>query len=789
MRQWPRAAAVGAILVCLASCGPLGRPRACSVDADCSSGSFCAQGSCTDMRADDCRRVACTVSIVAPGSTAYTEGAVAFQVSISGTVPDTVELLRDGGPLATLTPPYQYTWDTSAEAEGTHEIVARATQGPTVFASEPRAVVVSRTPHTIAISTPSSTMFANGPVAFQLTLTGLPPDRVTLLKDGAVLTTLAPPYEYTWDTAAVPEGTYQFVARATQGSAAFTSEPRTIVVSRAARAVAIAAPSATTFTNGQIAFKLMFSGPPPESVELLKDGSLLAALAPPYEYTWNTAAEPEGSYRFVARARQAGTTYSSEPRSVVVDRTPPVVVAQSPAPGDTNVALRAPIYVQFSEPVKLSADAAGGVVSLTGAGGAVLSANITLSSDQQRLLVSYVLDPAVPSDVALSLRSGITDLAGNPLTLPAPWGWHMPLWQRLGPYVRQAGWISGIDLAVDATGRPTVAWLEQDGISVARWTGELWEKLGTAIHGPGAVNSTPVVALKPSGDPVLAWTEDTDSDPNRIVSRIFVKQKTVNGWDYVGQNPVGQDGSETLSPSLAVDSSGVIWLGSREHMAGSAQHAVVRRFDGYLYWVQEGANLNRAERNAEAPKLAFDGNGTLWAAWTESAGFGGIDNYLVYDVFTSQLLPGGWTSIGGVLNANASAPAYNVKLVPVPGGFPVVTWSERVGSFSYNSWYRVLGFGVWGQQQPAAYSSVATPPMSATNGYLYSPGRVSPYVMSASPINQAAWNSVGTEDIKMSPSSAVSYTTIQATASGDVLVFWVEGEGSLSSLYVKRLNR
>src|SRR5512143_2575888 len=104
MGQWPKAAAVGAILICLASCGPLGRPRACSVDADCSSGSFCAQGSCTDMRADDCRRVPCTVSIAAPGSTAYTEGAVAFQVSISGTVPDTVELLRDGGSLATLTP-------------------------------------------------------------------------------------------------------------------------------------------------------------------------------------------------------------------------------------------------------------------------------------------------------------------------------------------------------------------------------------------------------------------------------------------------------------------------------------------------------------------------------------------------------------------------------------------------------------------------------------------------------------------------------------------------------------
>jgi hypothetical protein len=69
-----------------------------------------------------------------------------------------------------------------------------------------------------------------------------------------------------------------------------------------------------------------------------------------------------------------------------------------------------------------------------------------------------VLDPALPSDVALSLRPGITDLAGNALVLPAPWGWHMPVWQRLGPFVRQATRITGFDLALDVFGTPTVVW-------------------------------------------------------------------------------------------------------------------------------------------------------------------------------------------------------------------------------------------------------------------------------------------------------------------------------------------
>src|SRR5512142_1326674 len=124
MSHWPMAAAIAAELVCLVGCGPRGAPRTCSGDSECSSGSLCAQGVCTELRADDCRRVACTISIVAPSSSAFTDGTVAFQVNVSGTVPDTVELLEDGGPLAKLSPPYQYTWDTSTASEGTHEVVA-----------------------------------------------------------------------------------------------------------------------------------------------------------------------------------------------------------------------------------------------------------------------------------------------------------------------------------------------------------------------------------------------------------------------------------------------------------------------------------------------------------------------------------------------------------------------------------------------------------------------------------------------------------------------------------------
>jgi hypothetical protein len=773
MRHWPKAAAIGAALVCIASCGPLGTPRSCTGDSDCSSSSVCAQGVCADMRADDCRRVACAVSIVAPSSTSFTGGAVAFQVSISGTVPDKVELLRDGSPLATLPPPFLYTWDTSAEGEGSHEIVARATQGPTVFVSEPRTVVVSRTLRAISISSPSSTIFADGLVPFQLTLSGMPPDKVDLLKNGSLLATLSPPYEYTWDTTLEAEGTYQIVARGSLGSAVFSSEPRTVVVSRVAQAVAISSPVATAFTNGQVTFEVIFSGFPPDAVELIKNGSPFAVLEPPYQYSWDTTSEPEGTYQVVARATQGGKTYSSEARTVVVDRTPPVVVGHSPASGDTNVALRAPVYVQFSEPVLLPAGAAGSVVSLTGAGSAALSAQVDLSGDLQTLLISYAPDPAVPSDVALSLRPGITDLAGNPLVLPAPWGWHMPMWQRLGT-VRQAPGIGGCDLALDAAGRPTVAWSEADGLWVARWTGNAWETIGASIRGPGTFASGPLIALKPTGDPVLAWYEDTDPG-SAILYQIIVKHRTPNGWDYMGQNPVGEPG--TNLSDLVIDAGGGVWLGTNDCIGCAVSHAVVRKYDGSMYWPRQGGSLNRAARNATGPRLAFDAGGALWAAWTESAGFPGIDNYLVYDVFTSRLEAGVWAGVGGALNANASAPAYSVSVVSVPGGFPALTWKERLGSFNYKAWYRAAGAYGWGSQQPAAYPSTTTPPLAATGSYLYSAG---PSIVYRS-LPGGAWESVGADEFHTSASPVA----IRTTVSGEVLLLWMEA----ASLTVSRLNR
>jgi hypothetical protein len=95
----------------------------------------------------------------------------------------------------------------------------------------------------------------------------------------------------------------------------------------------------------------------------------------------------------------------------------------------------------------------------------------------------------------------------------------------------------------------------------------------------------------------------------------------------------------------------------------------------------------------------------------------------------------------------------------------------------------------WGGQQPAVSSFYGSPPIAVTGGYLYSPRNAAPYVMYGSLPGQAAWAAVGVDDFRISPTAVVLGEVIRATASGEILLAWLESEGSSMSLFVKRLNR
>ncbi|OJH38270.1 Ig-like domain-containing protein [Cystobacter ferrugineus] len=96
------------------------------------------------------------VTITSPADTFYSSTSVTIAVEVRGGVADAVQLLKDGELLATPTAaPFQYTWDTTLEAEGEYTITARAVRAEKSFVSAPVKVIVDRTNLQVASRTPA----------------------------------------------------------------------------------------------------------------------------------------------------------------------------------------------------------------------------------------------------------------------------------------------------------------------------------------------------------------------------------------------------------------------------------------------------------------------------------------------------------------------------------------------------------------------------------------------------------------------------------------------------------
>jgi Bacterial Ig domain len=103
-----------------------------------------------------------TVGLSSPSGTAYTNGTLNVQATVSGGTPESLELLRNGTSLATLSAPYTYAWDTSALSEGGYSLGVRATNGGKFAQGEARTVFVDRTVPTVSLTSATATLTSAG---------------------------------------------------------------------------------------------------------------------------------------------------------------------------------------------------------------------------------------------------------------------------------------------------------------------------------------------------------------------------------------------------------------------------------------------------------------------------------------------------------------------------------------------------------------------------------------------------------------------------------------------------
>lgn len=260
--------------------------------------------------------VAPTVSIAAPAnnqslaygsSTTITVNATDAQSAVSK-----VDVYIDGSLKTTLTSaPYSYAW--TGAAMGSHTIQAKATDAfNNVGSSSTVTVTVSdQTPPTVAMTAPAAGALVSG-TTVSLSATAADNIKVASVQfrlDGANVGSLltTSPYTFVWSTVGVSDGSHSLTAVAKDAAGnATTASPVTITVDNAAPTVSITAPSSSTTLTGTTTVAATATdntgGSGIAKVELYVDGVLTAtALAPPYTFSWNTAAASFGGHTLTVK--------------------------------------------------------------------------------------------------------------------------------------------------------------------------------------------------------------------------------------------------------------------------------------------------------------------------------------------------------------------------------------------------------------------------------------------------------------------------------------------------------
>lgn len=328
----------------------------------------------------------------------------------------------------------------------------------------------------------------------------------------------------------------------------------------------------TTYTRDTLVVEASVSGGEPDLVELLANGALVGPMSgsPDSGYTiaWDTTGFAEGSYQIVARATRDDTVVPSAPRTVVVDRTPPVLVARAPAPGANQVTALAPITATFNEPMDPESlnnppdaptSAPPRIALLSGgpSSGTALPVVVEQSADGRTLTITPV--SPLPTNTLYAVRlQGLTDRAGNAME-EQTWSFSVPLFAVASPVLNldAAGDETSIAgrpvLALDGLAQPVLAWARgvtlgaPSRIEARRRIGAEWVSL-PPLETPGQIADLSM-DLDPSGQPVVAWTENT---PNTfgcsgVGAGIFAPQLFAARFNGAAWVPLG-DGSLNLTP-------------------------------------------------------------------------------------------------------------------------------------------------------------------------------------------------------------------------------------------------
>jgi hypothetical protein len=357
----------------------------------------------------------------------------------------------------------------------------------------------------------------------------------------------------------------------------------------------ITSPAVLSYTNGAVTVTVAATGfPSPPTVTLYVDDSAVPTqLAPAsnYRLLWPTANVAEGSRTLRAQARYEGRDIVSAPVTVVVDRTPPNIVALTPEPGASDVSLRAPIQMRFSEPIA-PATIANGTGTLT-FGSTKVFMTTTLSPDGLlgTIAITDFESVQLPARATLALPAPITDLAGNALVPPATaWQWAIPAWFKYPNMIT----YSDVAFAVGTDGKALLIRNQNDEaaakVVLEGFLSEdpYWKMLGrlpNSLYGYNGAHGFSA-AIASDGRPVVAAVDD--SPATQLGGPATARFQTWS-WDSTRWNagPAPSDfdgdasGTRPGRPVMRLDSAGSMTMAWKEPLGTTTKEDIfIKRFTG-----------------------------------------------------------------------------------------------------------------------------------------------------------------------------------------------------------------
>ena len=276
-----------------------------------------------------------TVSLTSPANNATLSATAAITASASDNVGVTmVEFYLNGSLLAaTNVAPYALNWDTTAYANGSYTLNAKAYDAAGNVAQSSNVSVTVNNPvpdtaaPTVSVTAPANGATVSGTVAVSAGATdNVGVTKVEFYLNGVLQTTLASsPYSFSWNTAAVANGVYVISAKAYDAAGNVgQSASVTVTVSNdtTAPVVSIASP----VTNSTVAGTVLVSANASDNVGVTKveffvNGTLRTTdISAPYSFSWDTTAVANGAYTISAKAYDAaGKVGQSLSSSVTVN--------------------------------------------------------------------------------------------------------------------------------------------------------------------------------------------------------------------------------------------------------------------------------------------------------------------------------------------------------------------------------------------------------------------------------------------------------------------------------------